>query len=75
MERREMLRLCDKMRNTNSVWEKKAHGKADNSLRREVVERWMWTALMHLDALGYDVVKPAKKRHNAGNKPPQVGLD
>jgi hypothetical protein len=61
MERRKMLRLCDTLTNSNAVWENEAHGRQDNPGRREVVERWMWCALMHLDALGYDVVKQTKR--------------
>lgn len=62
MERRKMLRICDKLTEANAQWEKTEHGKEDHPVRREVVERWMWTALMHLDALGYDVVKPPKRK-------------
>ena len=61
MERRKMMRICAKLTDQNAVYEKQVHGREDHKMRRDVVERWMWTALMHLDTLGYDVVKPAKK--------------
>ena len=65
MDKRKMSRLCDKLTDVNAEWEASPDnhsGKArvDCPLRRSVVGRWMWCALMHLDYMGYDVVMQKK---------------
>lgn len=68
MTKRKMMRLCDKLTKVNADWEasKDNHAgqpraDAHSKGRMAIVGRWMWCALMHLDALGYDVVKSTRK--------------
>lgn len=65
MRKDKMERLCDKLVDANAVWEATTHGLKDSRGRRHIVECWMWCALMHLDALGYDVVQ-AKRNQRKG---------
>ena len=62
MEHRKIQRICNKLTNLNAAYEGEVHGKYDNEERREIVNGWMWTALMLLSSMGYDIVKVAKKR-------------
>lgn len=62
-----MLKLCAELEKANAAYENAEHGMGPepSPVRAEVVRRWMWTAIMLLDSLGYDVVKPparARKR-------------
>ena len=65
MRIKKMKALCSHLEENNYRWEKSSDNHSGKRLvvsdeRRKIVWGWFWTAIMHLDAMGYDVVRKEK---------------